>query len=161
MNVGWMNFVRKWPIKKTQRYLKILKDTHRYSKHLWKNVNVVSLCNLFMDNNFQTPLNSTNWGTMPDSSPEYLRDRGVMPIYDLQEVVVDGKQDRQLPLYPEMNTQTMYPTKSRLHLTSISTVLGSFYFGYDMLLLQKPFWWSSLRSSLTRMRISWKPTEKP
>ena len=76
---------------------------------------------------------------MPDSSPEYLRDRGVMPIYDLQEVVVDGKQDRQLPLYPEMNTQTMYPTKSRLHLTSISTVLGSFYFGYDMLLLQKPF----------------------
>lgn len=33
---------------------------------------------------------------MPDSSPEYLRDRGVMPIYDLQEVVVDGKQDRQL-----------------------------------------------------------------
>ena len=36
-------------------------------------------------------------------------------------------------VYPEMNTQTMYPTKSRQHLTSISTLLSSIYFGYDIL----------------------------
>ena len=42
----------------------------------------------------------------------------------------------------------------------LTTLLGSFYFGYALLLLQP--WWSSLRFSHTKNQgISWKATETP